>query len=87
MPIASRWHRAEMLKEARLHGWNIRELLFSNITGGHRVFTGTPGGFAKDMLHWIDTKGADGFNLNIDVQPTGCPTRSRRHALFSCDLT
>ncbi|WP_085044267.1 NtaA/DmoA family FMN-dependent monooxygenase [Ensifer aridi] len=71
VPIASRWHRAEMLKEARQHGWNIRKLLFSNITGGHRVFVGTPEGFARDMLHWIDTKGADGFNLNIDVQPTG----------------
>ncbi|WP_157895531.1 NtaA/DmoA family FMN-dependent monooxygenase [Rhizobium sp. LCM 4573] len=71
VPIASRWHRAEMLKEARQNGWNIRELLFSNITGGHRVFVGTPDGFAEDMLHWIDTKGADGFNLNIDVQPTG----------------
>ncbi|MEW9308914.1 NtaA/DmoA family FMN-dependent monooxygenase [Labrys neptuniae] len=71
VPIASRWHRAEMLKEARLHGWNIRELLFSNITGGHRVFVGTPEGFVQDMLHWVDTKGADGFNLNIDVQPDG----------------
>jgi FMN-dependent oxidoreductase (nitrilotriacetate monooxygenase family) len=71
VPIASRWHRTEMLKEARQHGWNIRELLFSNITGGHRVYVGTPEGFAEDMLHWVDTKGADGFNLNIDIQPTG----------------
>lgn len=71
VPLASRWHRAEMLKEARQYGWNIRELLFSNITGGHRVYVGTPEGFAHDMLHWIDTGGADGFNLNIDVQPVG----------------
>ncbi|WP_429499511.1 NtaA/DmoA family FMN-dependent monooxygenase [Robbsia andropogonis] len=71
VPTASRWHRKEMLKEAKANGWNIRALLFSNITGGHRVFVGTPEGFADDMLHWIDTKGADGFNLNIDVQPTG----------------
>ena len=71
VPIASRWHRAEMLKEAQRNNWNVRELLFSNITGGHRVFTGTPEGFANDMMHWVDSKGADGFNLNIDVQPTG----------------
>ena len=71
VPTASRWHRKEMLKEAKANGWNIRSLLFSNITGGHRVFVGTPEGFADDMLHWVDTKGADGFNLNIDVQPTG----------------
>jgi FMN-dependent oxidoreductase (nitrilotriacetate monooxygenase family) len=71
VPIASRWHRNEMLKEARHHGWNIRELMFSNITGGHRVHVGTPEGFAKDMLDWIDRSGADGFNLNIDIQPEG----------------
>jgi FMN-dependent oxidoreductase (nitrilotriacetate monooxygenase family) len=71
VPTASRWHRKEMLKEAKANGWNIRALLFSNITGGHRVFVGTPEGFADDMLLWVDTKAADGFNLNIDVQPTG----------------
>jgi len=71
VPIASRWHRQEMLKEARAHGWNIRELLFSNITGGHRVYTGTPEGFAQNMLSWVDARAADGFNLNIDVQPAG----------------
>ncbi len=71
VPIASRWHRQEMLKEARAQNWNIRELLFSNITGGHRVYTGTPEGFAANMLEWVDARGADGFNLNIDVQPTG----------------
>ncbi|MCY0386610.1 NtaA/DmoA family FMN-dependent monooxygenase [Robbsia sp. Bb-Pol-6] len=71
VPVASRWHRNEMLKEARRNDWNIRDLLFSNITGGHRVYTGTPEGFAGDMIHWVDSKGADGFNLNIDVQPTG----------------
>lgn len=71
VPIASRWHRNEMLKEARQNGWKVRDLLFSNITGGHRVFVGTPEGLAEDMLHWVDTQAADGFNLNIDVQPTG----------------
>lgn len=27
--------------------------------------------YADDMIHWVDSKGADGFNLNIDVQPAG----------------
>lgn len=71
VPIASRWHRAEMLKEARQQEWNIRELLFSNITGGHRIYTGTPEGFAHNIVEWVDSKAADGFNLNIDIQPTG----------------
>jgi FMN-dependent oxidoreductase (nitrilotriacetate monooxygenase family) len=71
VPIASRWHRNEMLKEARLNGWNIRDLMFSNITGGHRVYVGTPESFALDMVDWVDRRGADGFNLNIDVQPEG----------------
>lgn len=71
VPVASRWHRNEMLKEAKQNEWNIRELLFSNITGGHRIFVGTPEGFAHDMVHWLDTQATDGFNLNIDVQPTG----------------
>lgn len=71
VPIASRWHRAELLKDAKQHGWNIRELLFSNIVGGHRVYVGTPEGFAQDIVHWVDTGAADGFNLNIDVQPVG----------------
>ncbi|WP_176456623.1 NtaA/DmoA family FMN-dependent monooxygenase [Bordetella genomosp. 4] len=71
VPIASRWHRNEMLKEARANGWNIRELMFSNITGGHRVYTGTPDGFARNIIEWVDARGADGFNLNIDVQPAG----------------
>lgn len=71
VPIASRWHRQEMLKEARAQGWNIRELLFSNITGGHRIYTGTPEGFARNMVAWVDARAADGFNLNIDVQPAG----------------
>src|SRR5690606_17191335 len=71
VPIASRWHRKEMLNEAHAHNWNTRELLFSNIIGGHRIYTGTPEGFAQNMIDWVDAKAADGFNLNIDVQPAG----------------
>lgn len=71
VPIASRWVRKEMLNEAHANGWNIRELLFSNIIGGHRIFTGTPEAFAQNIIEWVDNGGADGFNLNIDVQPMG----------------
>jgi len=71
VPIASRWHRQEILNEARANDWTVRQALVSNITGGHRVIVGTPEQVAADILHWVDTRAADGFNLNIDVQTSG----------------
>jgi hypothetical protein len=35
------------------------------------MVVGTPEQVAADILHWIDTGAADGFNLNIDVQTEG----------------
>ncbi|WP_434034970.1 NtaA/DmoA family FMN-dependent monooxygenase [Cupriavidus sp. a3] len=71
VPVASRWHRQEILNEARANDWTVRETIVSNITGGHRVIVGTPEQVAADILHWVDTRAADGFNLNIDVQTSG----------------
>ncbi|MEI4488296.1 NtaA/DmoA family FMN-dependent monooxygenase [Frigidibacter sp. MR17.14] len=71
VPIASRWPRAQILSEARPRGWTARQAALSNIIGGHRMVVGTPDKVADDILHWVDTGAADGFNLNIDVQTSG----------------
>lgn len=71
VPVASRWHRREILNEARLRNWTVRQAVRGNLVGGHRVIVGTPEQVAKDILHWIDHQAADGFNLNIDIQTSG----------------
>ena len=71
VPIASRWHRREILNEARLRNWTVRQAVRGNLVGGHRVIVGTPEQVAKDIIHWFDHRAADGFNLNIDVQTSG----------------
>ncbi|MGT2509338.1 NtaA/DmoA family FMN-dependent monooxygenase [Cupriavidus basilensis] len=71
VPVASRWHRQEILSEAGANDWTVRQTLVSNITGGHRLIVGTPEQVAGDILHWVDNRAADGFNLNIDVQTGG----------------
>ncbi|WP_312793994.1 NtaA/DmoA family FMN-dependent monooxygenase [Tianweitania sp.] len=71
VPIASRWPRKQILSEAVTYGWTARQAALSNIIGGHRMVVGAPEQIAADILHWIDTGAADGFNLNIDVQTSG----------------
>ena len=71
VPIASRWHRREILNEAQLRNWTVRQAVRGNLVGGHRVIVGTPEQVAQDIIHWIDQQAADGFNLNIDVQTSG----------------
>ena len=71
VPIASRWPRKQILSEARPANWTARQAALSNIIGGHRMIVGTPEQVAANILHWIDHGGADGFNLNIDVQTAG----------------
>lgn len=71
VPLASRWPRREIVNEARLRNWTVREALRGNLIGGHRVIVGTPEQIAADILHWVDSNAADGFNLNIDVQTSG----------------
>lgn len=71
VPIASRWPRKQILSEAIPANWTARQAALSNIIGGHRMIVGTPEQVAENILHWIDNGGADGFNLNIDVQTQG----------------
>lgn len=71
VPIAARWPRKQILSEAWPANWTARQAALSNIIGGHRMIVGTPEQVAADILDWIDTDAADGFNLNIDVQTSG----------------
>lgn len=71
VPIASRWPRKQILSEGRPANWTARQAALSNIIGGHRMIVGTPEQVAGDIIEWIDNGGADGFNLNIDVQTSG----------------
>lgn len=70
----ARRHREQLLAEARQKGLTTRQVVYNNITGGHRVTLGTPEQIADDILSWIDGDAADGFTLNIDVQPQGLET-------------
>ncbi|WP_168735223.1 NtaA/DmoA family FMN-dependent monooxygenase [Pseudothauera rhizosphaerae] len=71
VPLAARWHRQIVIDEAKAQGFTTRNVLYSNLTGGHRTVVGTPEQVADDILEWVDNGAADGFNLNIDVQTSG----------------
>ncbi|MDR2032102.1 MAG: NtaA/DmoA family FMN-dependent monooxygenase [Azoarcus sp.] len=71
VPLAARWHRQIVIDEAKSKGFTTREVLFSNLTGGHRTIVGTPEQVAADILEWVDQGAADGFNFNVDIYPSG----------------
>lgn len=64
-------HREQLVTEARTKGLTVRQLLFNNLSGGHRVIVGTPEQVADDIVDWVDSGASDGFNINIDVQTEG----------------
>ncbi len=64
-------HREQLVTEARTRGLTVRQLLFNNLSGGHRVLIGTPEQVADDIVDWVDDGASDGFNINIDVQTEG----------------
>jgi alkanesulfonate monooxygenase SsuD/methylene tetrahydromethanopterin reductase-like flavin-dependent oxidoreductase (luciferase family) len=67
---ASEGFRAAALRLATEEKLTVREILYRN-GGGHRQVVGTPEQVADEieMLHWEGA--ADGFNLMIDVVPSG----------------
>jgi FMN-dependent oxidoreductase (nitrilotriacetate monooxygenase family) len=71
IPLASRWHRQGIVSEARTKGFTTLDVLFSNLTGGHRAIVGTPEQIASNILEWVDNDAADGFNLNADIFTSG----------------
>jgi len=64
-------HREQLTTEARTRHLTVRQLLFNNLSGGHRVIVGTPEQVADDIIDWVDSGASDGFNINIDVQTEG----------------
>lgn len=63
--------RDQFIADARARRATVRALLFNNLSGQQRMIVGTPEQVADDVEHWVDTGAADGFTINIDVQPTG----------------
>lgn len=51
-------------------GLTVRELLYAN-GGGHLQIVGTPEQMADTAAAWFEAGAADGFNLMIDVLPSG----------------
>jgi FMN-dependent oxidoreductase (nitrilotriacetate monooxygenase family) len=69
-PLQQR-HREQIVTEARERKLTVRQLLFNNLSGGHRVLIGPPEQVADNIIEWVDDGASDGFNINIDVQPEG----------------
>lgn len=55
---------------AEREGLTVRELLHAN-GGGHLQVVGTPEALADTAAEWVGAGAADGFNLMIDVFPSG----------------
>ena len=66
----SRGFASAILDLARRDGLTVRELLDKN-PNGHRSIVGTSEQVADSIEEWFTGRGADGFNLNVDVFPDG----------------
>ncbi|GAA3848759.1 LLM class flavin-dependent oxidoreductase [Streptomyces sedi] len=76
---------------AEREGLTVRELLHAN-GGGHLQVVGTPDQVADTAATWFEAGAADGFNLMIDVLPSGLDAvvdeavpRLRERCLFPRD--
>lgn len=67
---ASQGFRAAALRLASEKNLTVREVLYRN-GGGHRQIVGTPEQAADMMESWWREGAVDGFNLMIDVVPSG----------------
>lgn len=67
---ASEGFRNAALRLAKEQNLTVREVLYQN-GGGHRQVVGTPEQVADTMERIFREGGADGFNLMIDVVPSG----------------
>ncbi len=67
---ASEGFRSAAIGLARAENLTVRELLYRN-GGGHIQKVGTPEQIAETIAEWHAAGGADGFNLMIDVLPSG----------------
>jgi len=60
-----------ILSVARDQKQTVRQILNQGGGLGHRVFIGSPEQLADDLEKWFTEGAADGFNLMVDVAPTG----------------
>jgi alkanesulfonate monooxygenase SsuD/methylene tetrahydromethanopterin reductase-like flavin-dependent oxidoreductase (luciferase family) len=56
---------------AKANGFTVKQLVHHNLTRGQRSIFGTAEQIADRIIEWVDTDVADGFNINVDVQPDG----------------
>lgn len=65
------YRRGDIGGVAKEHDFTVRQLVHHNLTRGQRAIFGTAEQIADTIIDWIDTDVADGFNINVDVQPDG----------------
>jgi FMN-dependent oxidoreductase (nitrilotriacetate monooxygenase family) len=65
------YRRGDIGGVAKEHGFTVKQLVHHNLTRGQRSVFGTAEQIAERIIEWVDTDVADGFNINVDVQPDG----------------
>ena len=65
------YRRTDIGNVAKENGFTVKQLVHHNVNRGQRAIFGTPEQIADRIIEWIDTDVADGFNINVDVQPDG----------------
>jgi FMN-dependent oxidoreductase (nitrilotriacetate monooxygenase family) len=65
------YRRGDIGGVAKANGFTVKQLVHHNVNRGQRAIFGTPEQIADSIVEWIDTGVADGFNINVDVQPDG----------------
>lgn len=65
------YRRGQIGGEAKEHNFTVKQLVHHNLTRGQRSIFGTAEQIADRIIEWVDTDVADGFNINVDVQPDG----------------
>jgi FMN-dependent oxidoreductase (nitrilotriacetate monooxygenase family) len=65
------YRRGQIGGVAKENDFTVRQLMHHNLTRGQRSIFGTPEQIADRIIEWVDTDVADGFNVNVDVQPDG----------------
>ena len=68
---ASQSAQAQLVKMAREQNLTVRQLAQHVGAYGGLSFVGTPGEIADGMQEWLESKGADGFNVMFNTVPEG----------------
>jgi FMN-dependent oxidoreductase (nitrilotriacetate monooxygenase family) len=65
------YRRGDIGGVAKANDFTVKQLVHHNVNRGQRAIFGTPEQIADRIIEWVDTDVADGFNINVDVQPDG----------------